>query len=258
MNFIALHSQPFPLVLANVWDASSARIAEQAGYQALGTSSAAIATMLGYEDGESLSFEEMYYVVCRIRAATSLPLSVDMESGYADTPAGIVENLRRLASSGIAGVNLEDSRVSNGVRVLEDAALFANRLRFISQALTSSRCPLFLNVRTDPFLMNLPNAREETLLRARCYAEHDADGLFVPCVTSPEDIVSIVNHISLPLNVMCMPDLPDFATLGKLGVRRISMGNAVHSAIQNALNDLLLTLRQQQSFAGVFPDENHR
>ena len=258
MDFTALHFQPFPLLLANVLDASSARAAEQAGYQALGTSSAAIASMLGYEDGESLSFDELYYVVSRIRAVTSLPLSVDMESGYADTPAGIAENMRRLASMGIAGVNLEDSRIINGVRVLEDSQRFAQRLQAIREALAAFPCALFLNVRTDPFLMNVPNAREETLLRAQRYATQGADGLFVPCVISPEDIAAIVNHTALPLNVMAMAGLPDFTILGQLGVRRISMGNALHSVLQNGLNSRLLTVRQQQSFAGVFADENQR
>lgn len=258
MDFTALHFQPSPLLLANVWDASSARAAEQAGYQALGTSSAAIAAMLGYEDGESLSFDELLYVVSRIRAVTSLPLSVDMESGYADTPSGVAENMRRLASMGIAGVNLEDSRIVDGVRVLDDSQRFAQRLKSIRETLATFRCSLFLNVRTDPFLINVPHAREETLLRAQRYAAHGADGLFVPCVTSPEDIAAIANHTSLPLNVMAMPGLPDFPTLGELGVRRISMGNAVHSVVQNGLHSRLLTVRQQQSFAGVFTDENHR
>lgn len=258
MDFTALHYQSSPLLLANVWDASSALAAERAGYQALGTSSAAIAAMLGYEDGEGLCFDELFYIVRRIRAVTSLPLSVDMESGYADTPAGIAENLLRLSAIGVAGVNLEDSRVSHGVRVLEEAERFASRLQVVRQALAASQCSLFLNVRSDPFLINLPNAREETLLRAQRYASHVADGLFVPCVTSPEDIAAIVKHVPLPLNVMAMPGLPDFTTLAELGVRRISMGNALHSVVQNDLNLRLLTVRQQQSFAGVFADENHR
>ncbi|MEX3021071.1 isocitrate lyase/phosphoenolpyruvate mutase family protein [Kluyvera sp. STS39-E] len=258
MDFTALHYQASPLLLANVWDASSARAAAQAGYQALGTSSAAIATMLGYADGESLTFEELYFMVCRIRAASTLPLNVDMESGYAETPDGVVENLLRLAALGVVGVNLEDSRVRNGKRELEDAALFANRLQSIRKGLTAQSCTLFLNIRTDPFLLGLANAREETLTRTMRYAEHGADGIFVPCVTHPDDIAAIVNQTSLPLNVMAVPVLPDFAQLGKLGVRRISMGNALHCAIQNRLNELLLTLRQQQSFTGVFADENHR
>ena len=86
MDFNALHQQNQPLLLANVWDASSAQAAQQAGYQALGSSSAAIAAMLGYEDGEEMSFDELFYVVSRIKTVSELPLSVDLEAGSrADT-----------------------------------------------------------------------------------------------------------------------------------------------------------------------------
>ena len=87
MNFNALHQQNQPLLLANVWDASSAQAAQQAGYQALGSSSAAIAAMLGYEDGEEMSFDELLYIVSRIKAVSELPLSVDLRRATAPQPA---------------------------------------------------------------------------------------------------------------------------------------------------------------------------
>lgn len=258
MNFSQLHHQPQPLLIANVWDVPSALAAENAGYQAMGTSSAAIAAMLGYTDGEGLPFAELRYLVSRIRACTSLPLSVDMEAGYADSVDGIVENLLQLRALGVVGVNLEDSRVLDGVRRLIDTDCFAHQLREIHKALNASGCPLFLNVRTDAFLLGEPDALQVTLSRITRYAANGADGLFVPCVHRSQDIATLVQQTTLPLNVMAVPDLADFATLAELGVRRISMGNAVHSAIQTRLNDLLLTLRHQPSFAGVFDDESHR
>lgn len=258
MNFNQLHHQPHPLLIANVWDVASALAAENAGYQAMGTSSAAIAAMLGYADGEGLPFAELRYLVSRIRACTSLPLSVDMEAGYAETVDGIVDNLQQLAALGVVGVNLEDSRVHDGVRRLIDADCFAHQLRDIRKALDASDCPIFLNVRTDAFLLGEPDALQVTLSRNTRYAANGADGLFVPCVHRSQDIATLVQQTILPLNVMAVPDLADFTTLAELGVRRISMGNAVHSAIQTRLNDLLLTLRHQPSFAGIFDDESHR
>ncbi|SAX81658.1 carboxyvinyl-carboxyphosphonate phosphorylmutase [Klebsiella pneumoniae] len=91
MDFNALHQQNQPLLLANVWDASSAQAAQQAGYQALGSSSAAIAAMLGYEDGEEMSFDELFYVVSRIKTVSELPLSVDLEAGYGATTSHIID-----------------------------------------------------------------------------------------------------------------------------------------------------------------------
>ena len=93
MDFNALHQQNQPLLLANVWDASSAQAAQQAGYQALGSSSAAIAAMLGYEDGEEMSFDELFYVVSRIKTVSELPLSVDLEAGYGATTSHIIDNI---------------------------------------------------------------------------------------------------------------------------------------------------------------------
>ncbi|WP_256937297.1 isocitrate lyase/phosphoenolpyruvate mutase family protein, partial [Enterobacter chuandaensis] len=129
MNFAELHNQHEPLLIANVWDAASAVAAQEAGYQALGTSSAAIASMLGYEDGQGMPFNELFYVVTRIRAVSSLPLSVDMEAGYGDSAEEIVTHLRRLAQTGVSGVNLEDSRVINGERQLGDVSDFSCNLR---------------------------------------------------------------------------------------------------------------------------------
>jgi 2-methylisocitrate lyase-like PEP mutase family enzyme len=254
MDFAALHRQAAPLLIANAWDAASAHAAEQAGYAAIGTSSAAIAAMLGYADGEGLSFAELRQIVARLRAASRLPLSVDVEAGYADSAAQVVAHLQELAALGVVGVNLEDSVVREGKRSLVDAAAFAAKLQAVRGGLTQAGVSLFLNVRSDPFLLGLPDARTETLARGRLYAAHGADGFFVPCVTAEDDIAAIVEAVHLPLNVMCMPQLPTFDTLARLGVKRISMGNFLHAALQKQLQRLLQDVRAQQSFQPVFAD----
>lgn len=109
MDFFALHRQIRPLIIANVWDAMSARAAWQAGYSAIGTSSAAIAAMLGYSDGENMSFDELLFIVRRLKAVCPLPLTVDMETGYGRSTGQVIENLVSLATEGVVGVNLEDS-----------------------------------------------------------------------------------------------------------------------------------------------------
>lgn len=256
MNFAELHHQNNPLLIANVWDAVSALAAQQAGYQAIGTSSAAMAAMLGYDDGEALSFDELLYIVKRIRAVSHLPLSVDMEAGYGER--AIVERLNQLAALGVAGINLEDSRVVNGVRQLDDASGFAARVKAISDALRAAGCPLFLNIRTDTYLLNHPQALQETLLRGQLYQAAGADGFFVPCLTTEQDIADIARTITIPLNVMCMPELPDFGRLQTLGVRRISMGNFVHSAMQSRLQEMMVAIRDQRAFTGVIFDERAR
>jgi len=258
MNFTELHHQKAPLLIANVWDAGSAQAAQQAGYQALGTSSAAIAASLGYEDGEAMPFDELLYIVSRIKSASHLPLSVDIEAGYGQTAEQITTHIRRLAQAGVVGINLEDSHVVNGHRQLDDARAFANALSGIRARLTAGHYQLFINVRTDTYLLNHLQALQETLLRGRLYQQAGADGFFVPCLTSLQDMAVISGEISLPLNVMCMPALAGFDCLAKAGVKRISMGNFVHSVIQDKVKQLMLNIQIQRSFAGVFVDESAR
>ncbi|PSS50797.1 isocitrate lyase/phosphoenolpyruvate mutase family protein [Enterobacter sp. FS01] len=256
MTFAELHHQHTPLVIANVWDATSAIAAQQAGYQALGTSSAAIAAMLGYEDGEAMSFDELLYIVTRITSVSNLPLSVDVEAGYGSNADDIAEHLKRLALAGVVGINLEDSKVVNGVRRLVDALAFSRKLEAIRTRLNAENHQLFLNIRTDTYLLDHEHALQETLYRGRLYKAAGADGLFVPCLTSEQDIAMIAKELNLPLNVMCMPDLATFGRLKQAGVSRISMGNVVHSAIQLQLKNLLERIQAQQSFAEVFIDES--
>ena len=257
MTFDQLHQQTEPLLLANVWDAASARAAQSAGYAAIGTSSAAIAAMLGYADGEGLSFAELLALVARLRAVSDLPLSVDMEAGYGDTAETVVANLQKLAALGVVGVNLEDSIVRNGQRILVDAVAFAQRLHEIRAGLQAGGTAMFLNVRTDPFLLGVDNARAETIARGQRYAATGADGLFAPCVTAEADIAAVVAGVSLPLNVLCMPDLPAFERLAALGVKRISMGNALHGKLQQTLQQLFAAVRTEQSCQMMFEHAGH-
>lgn len=256
MTFTELHHQDTPLLIANVWDAASAVAAQQAGYQALGTSSAAIAAMLGYEDGEAMSFDELLYIVTRIRSVSTLPLSVDVEAGFGSSADEIAGHLKRLAQTGVVGINLEDSKVINGVRRLEDALAFSSTLQEIHARLDADNVHLFLNIRTDTYLLNHEQAFQETLFRGQLYKAAGADGLFIPCLTSVQEIEMISKELNLPLNVMCMRDLPTFGRLKKASISRISMGNFVHSAMQSKLKNMLQRIQSQQSFAEVFVDES--
>ena len=255
MDFKALHYQKKPLLLANVWDVPGALAAQKAGYQALGTSSAAIAAMMGYEDGENIPFDQLLFVVERIKRAVDLPLSVDIEAGFGTNINDIINNVRQLENMGAAGVNIEDSSIVNGNRQLEDTRLFCEKLRALKRA-----CPaLFINARTDTFLLKSDNSLEDTLLRGKAYAESGADSLFVPGIIEEYDIVTVSHTVNLPLNVMCMPGLAGagFNQLAEWGVKRISMGNCVHAALLAELKKMLRQVRLQNSFSSVFDHENH-
>lgn len=221
MSFKSLHQPGKPLILFNIWDAGSARAVAGEGAAALATGSASVAGALGHDDGQAIPFDLLLTVVERIRAVSDLPLTVDFEAGYAETPEGAADNARLLEALGVAGINLEDGLPPQGG--IRPAAEQATRIAAIRQA-----TGLFINARTDLFLQNPRDAHAgllaEALERAAIYAENGADGLFVPGLVEPELIRTICGASPLPVNIMKSPAAPSIADLASLGVARISFG----------------------------------
>ncbi len=251
MTFKELHNQNDPLLICNVWDVASAKIAEKLTFEAIGTSSAAIATMLGYEDGENMSFSELNYLVKRIIANTKLPLTVDLESGYSREPLEIAAHIKKIADLGAVGINIEDSIV-NKKRALLNAQEFAKTISTIKRELEQDNIDIFLNVRTDAFLLGHLNAVDETKKRLQFFEEAGADGIFIPGIEKEDDIKKITESTKLPINVMCMPNLPNFEKLKKLGVKRISMGNFLFDYVNNNFEWTLSEVVHSQSFNPIF------
>jgi 2-methylisocitrate lyase-like PEP mutase family enzyme len=250
-QFNALHHQDTPVIICNVWDVASAKVAEKLNFKAIGTSSAAIASMLGYEDGEEISFDELLFIVKRIVTSCSLPLTVDIEAGYSQDPLTTTAYIKALVDVGVVGINIEDSTV-NETRSLIDADIFSGYLSAIKAKLTKEHVDIYINVRTDTFLLGVEDALAETQKRAKLYETAGADGLFMPGITSTTDIEAIVKTATIPVNVMCMPDLPDFKSLTTLGVKRISMGNFLFEQIQSSLEEKLNNIRKANSFQVIF------
>ena len=250
--FKELHMQTKPLLLGNVWNVQSAKLFEKADFRAIGTSSAAIAHSLGYDDDQQLPFSELLYMVGRIMKNTNLPLTVDLEHGYGKTPAEIAANIRQLHKMGIAGLNIEDSMVENGERKLVDSKQFAALLKTISRALYDSDTRLFINARCDAFLLSLPDAASLAKQRIELYEQNGADGIFLPGICDVDDIRSAVAQTSLPINVMCVANLPDFETLAAIGVKRISMGNFINEKLYRNMEVTVSVIVAQQSFQSLF------
>ncbi|QHJ09896.1 hypothetical protein FX988_00104 [Paraglaciecola mesophila] len=261
MTFRALHQQQEPLIICNVWDVPSAQLGEKLGYKALGTSSAAIARMLGVNDGEQVLFSELIYLVKRILSAVNVPLTVDIESGYGRSSEQVANNLLQLARLGVAGVNIEDSRVttvSDGQppqRVLQSGQALAKVIKEVKHHLCAKGIDMFLNVRTDTYLLGGGDNEQilaDTQARIALYQQAGADGIFVPGVMALPDIRAIVNTTDLPVNVMCMPGLANFTELKACGVKRISMGNFVYENMLGSLATTLTHIREQGSFDSLF------
>jgi 2-methylisocitrate lyase-like PEP mutase family enzyme len=225
---------------------------EKLNFQAIGTSSAAIAHSLGYEDGQQLPFSELLYIVERIKKNTLLPLTVDIENGYGKTIKELTNNIQKLHNLGVAGINIEDSIVENGERKLLHSNEFSTLLKNIIEKLKETNTTIFINVRCDVFLLNIPDATEQAIQRIKLYEQSGSDGIFLPCITNIEDIKTVVSRTNLPINVMCIPNLPNFETLSNIGVKRISMGNFINVNVYQTLENTIANILQQQSFNSLF------
>ncbi len=251
-QFQELHHHDEPLLIANVWNAQSARLFEKLQFKALATSSAAVASTLGYSDGEQMSFDEYLFIIKRILPATTLPLSVDLEGGYGKTSKEVISNIRRLAAEGVVGINIEDSTMVNGTRKILEPKEFAEKLGQISMSLKASAVDVFINVRCDAFLLGLSDARNEAIRRIKIYEQHGVDGIFLPCITDILDIKATAETTKLPLNVMCMPALPDFEALQNAGVKRVSMGNFLNGFGYGEIEKAAEKIVQQKNFSVLF------
>lgn len=228
-SFKKLHQQNQVFVVGNVWDAPSAKLAEESGFKALGSSSHAIANLLGYADGEKISTKELLFMVERIVKSVSIPVSVDFESGYSDSPEKVAQNVNRLIDLGVVGINLEDGKVINGVRKLGDSSLLVEKI----QAIKSQNHNIFINARADTYTTKHENALDESIKRAKEYEKAGADGIFIPLAESPKDIQALVKATDLPLNLFLTPQLADLEALTQWGVKRLSHGAKIYEWLQS-------------------------
>jgi 2-methylisocitrate lyase-like PEP mutase family enzyme len=251
-KFKALHQSNELLLLPNVWDARSAIVFEECGYPAVGTSSAAVANALGLEDGENMCFQDYLFVIKRILSSVNIPLTVDLEMGYGENDDEIADNVCHLAALGVAGINIEDSFIDHEGRKLKDAALFANTIHHIKAKLKTKDLDLFINLRSDTHLLDVPNKQKETLHRLEIYNRSAADGIFLPCIADEKHIKDVVAHSKLPLNVMVIPNLPGLDTLHTLGVKRVSMGPFAFQKVYKGIAELSKAINASRNFSSVF------
>jgi 2-methylisocitrate lyase-like PEP mutase family enzyme len=242
-KFHQLHHQSKPFLLANIWNAKSAQLAESSGFGAIATSSGAIAESLGYKDGEHIPFAELLYMIQRIKANISIPLSVDMERGYTDDLQVLNDHIQQLINTGVVGINLEDAQG-------EDSYL--KKLNSIKNYLIKTGQDLFINARTDGFLQKLPSPLEITMKRANLYKEAGADGLFVPGVQDTGTIKQIVSCTTLPVNVVNASKTLSISMLADCGIKRISMAVLLYKATYRKIEMMLNEIADKQSFEPLF------
>lgn len=234
-RFAALHRADRPLLLANAWDAASARLWQEIGAPAVATSSAAVAWSRGYADGGALPHRELVDAVRGIVRVTSIPVTVDIEDGYSDEPQAVAALAAELIAHGAVGLNIEDGAGAPD--------LLAAKIRALRDALGST---VFINARTDVYLRGLasgPAAVADTIERLSRYRDAGADGGFVPGLAALEEAAAIADAVPVALNLMAVPGLPAASELHAAGVRRISSGpglfNTAFASAREAAEALL-------------------
>jgi 2-methylisocitrate lyase-like PEP mutase family enzyme len=244
LAFRSLHVPGRPLILPNAWDLASARLVEDAGAGAVATTSAGVAWALGAADGGRLERGRALGAVAEIAGAVRVPVTADIESGYAEDPAGVGDTVRAVLAAGAVGVNIEDGPHGAGQGPLRPTAEQAERLAAARGAADATGVPLFVNARVDTFLRGAGGV-DDTLERAAAYLAAGADGIFVPGAVDPGTVKELADGIDAPLNVMAGPGAPPVGELAALGVARVSVGSgiaqAAHALVRRAARELLDT-----------------
>jgi 2-methylisocitrate lyase-like PEP mutase family enzyme len=247
--FRALHREGEILVLPNAWDAASARLVEACGAAAVATSSAAMSWARGVADGERLGRDALVQTVAEIVRVVRVPVSVDLEAGYAAEPEAIAPTLAAVLEAGAVGINLEDGTAPPEV--------LAAKIAVARRTAARVGVELFINARTDVYFRNLvpaERALDETLRRARVYREAGCDGVFVPRLVAPEQIRAVAADVRLPLNVLAVPGLAPVAQLQSWGVRRVSAGASLAAAALARVRRATRELLERGEYDAMFDD----
>lgn len=232
-TLLDLHHQPSLLMMPNVWNPIGARLLEAKGFPAVATASAAIAESLGYLDGEQLQWKTMLDVVARIVRSVRVPVSVDIESGYAESLHGLQEHIAQLLDTGVAGLNIEDSW-QDGAKLLPLAEQ-ARRIEAIRSMAEKRNIPLVINARADSFLANgfaTDQERiEDTVSRANAYIQAGADCIYPIGCADKEMLVILRQRIQSPINVLATPKTPPLPIVQEIGINRVSFGPYIFRAL---------------------------
>jgi 2-methylisocitrate lyase-like PEP mutase family enzyme len=244
-RFLALHQSEQPLLLPNPWDRGSAILLASLGFQALATTSSGFAATLGRLDG-SVTREEAIAHAAQIAQATDLPVTADLENGFADDPAGVAETVRLAAGAGLAGCSVEDFTGRPDAPIY-DAVLATARVEAAAEAAHRGPVRLVLTARAENHLRGRHDLAD-TIARLQAYQEAGADVLYAPGLTRLDDIGHLVASVDRPVNVLARPGVPAVGELAEVGVRRVSVGGGFAFAALGAVVEAARALRKEGTY----------
>ncbi|MGH2569580.1 MAG: isocitrate lyase/PEP mutase family protein [bacterium] len=244
-----LHRGPDLLILPNVWDPLGARMLAALGFPAVATASASVAFSLGYDDGQRIRIETMLDVIRRIAAAVAVPVTADLESGWAVDAGEVAANVRRAMRAGAAGINLEDSVVEGGALLpIEQQCA---RLRAVVRMAREDGIPLVVNARTDVFLRGgrpRPDLVAEAIERGIAYREAGADCFYPIGAGDVPTLAPIRDAVQLPLNVLATASTAPLHDLRAAGVARVSFGPGLLRVAVTAMRSAVESMRRTGTY----------
>ena len=246
-RFRALHNGPGAFIIPNPWDVPSARLLAGLGFQALATSSAASAAVVGRRDG-GLTREEALAHARLIVDATDLPVSADLEKGFGDAPEVVAETVRLAAGAGLAGCTIEDS-TGNPDSPLYDTRLAVERIAAAAEAARALPFPFMLSARAHNLLYG--GSLDDTISRLQAFEKAGADVLFAPGLPDLTAVRTVCAAVSKPVNFMAGIKGKSFSVgeLAAAGVRRISLATSLYRAAMNGLLEAVREVKDTGQFA---------
>lgn len=236
-------------VIPNPWDLGSARLLASLGFHALATTSSGLAWSHGVRDNH-VALAQVLDHLRAVVASVELPVSADLEAGFAVEPAALAANVAAAAETGIAGLSIEDG-TGDAAEPLFDFSLAVERVRAARLAIDAGGTGLVLTARTEGYIVGRPDLRE-TLRRLTAFAEAGADCLYAPGIRAREEITAVVRAVApRPVNVLVGSGFTTVAELAGLGVRRISTGGALARAAWSGFLDAAREIADSGSFASL-------
>ena len=257
-RFRNLHHSGKLLILPNIWDPLGALVLQDLSFQAVATASAAIALTNGYDDGEKIPLDMLLTILRRIANAVEIPVSADIESGFADNEEQLVKNIRNMIETGIAGINIEDTdKKTNSLLPLEQAR---RRIELVRKTSEQLGVPLFINARSDVYLrgqgIETPESKlEESIRRGLAYKDAGADCFYPITMNRAEDIQKTVQSVQMPINILLMDGIPTLRELTEMRVARVSLGPGFLKVAIRAMKNAATKLQNLEGMSEIIENE---
>ncbi len=252
-HLLQLHHDHKLLVLPNIWDVLGAKLLEHEGFPAIATASAAVAFSRGYDDNQEISFAALLQLLESICNASSLPVTADLEKGYANSLEELGSNIKALIQSGVVGLNIEDSKADGSG--LETIDLQCSKIKVIREVADKAGIPLVINARTDIFIVDSAesNPVSKAIERGNQYKDAGAD-CFYPILCEQSALLEINEQVSLPINVLAQQQTPSIQELEYQNISRLSLGPAFLRSVVTNMRTTLQAITGESRFDNFIND----